>query len=336
MNSEKYIINWLNISIGFLLMMIFVGGVTRLTDSGLSMVSWKPVTGIFPPVNEEQWVDSFDTYKNFPEYKIKNYNISLSDYKYIFIWEYIHRMLGRLIGLLFFIPFSYFLIKGYLSRRLIPRLLFVFILGGFQGFLGWYMVKSGLVQNPHVSHYRLASHLLLAFIILGLVYKIKLSLIMKTKNRILNYNYYKNFINIISTILYFQIIYGAFNAGLKTVNAINTFPFYEGSILPLNLLILKPLYLNFFENHLSVQFIHRYFALIILILVSVFSYKLSFIKNRVNIYTQYFLLIVFLQTMLGVLTLVANAPLFFALSHQTMAAFLIMLSFKIKHMMEYE
>jgi cytochrome c oxidase assembly protein subunit 15 len=159
---------------------------------------------------------------------------------------------------------------------------------------------------------------------------------MKTKNRILNYNYYKNFINIISTILYFQIIYGAFNAGLKSVNAINTFPFYEGSILPLNLLILKPLYLNFFENHLSVQFIHRYFALIILILVSVFSYKLSFIKNRVNIYTQYFLLIVFLQTMLGVLTLVANAPLFFALSHQTMAAFLIMLSFKIKHMMEYE
>ncbi len=336
MNSEKYIINWLNISIGFLLMMIFVGGITRLTDSGLSMVSWKPVTGIFPPMNEEQWFDSFDTYKDFPEYKITNYNISLSDYKYIYIWEYIHRMLGRVIGLLFFIPFSYFLIRGYLSRKLVPKLIFVFILGGLQGFLGWYMVKSGLIDNPHVSHYRLASHLLLAFIILGLVYKIKLSLIMKTKNKIINYNYYKNFINIISIMLYFQIIYGAFNAGLKTVNTMNTFPFYEGSILPANLLILKPLYLNFFENHLSVQFLHRSLAFIILILVSIFSYRLSFIKNKVNIYIQYFLLIVFLQTMLGVLTLVANAPLFFASSHQMLAAFLIMLSFKIKHMLGYE
>ena len=336
MNSEKYIINWLNISIGFLLMMIFVGGITRLTDSGLSMVSWKPVTGIFPPVNEEQWVDSFDTYKDFPEYKVTNYNISISDYKYIYIWEYIHRMLGRLIGLLFFIPFSYFLIKGYLSRKLVPKLIFIFILGGFQGFLGWYMVKSGLIDNPHVSHYRLASHLLLAFIILGLVYKIKLSLIMKTENKILNYNYYKNFINIISAMLYFQIIYGAFNAGLKTVSTINTFPFYEGAILPPDLLILKPLYLNIFENHLSVQFIHRSFAVIILILVSIFSYRLSFIKSKVNIYTQYFLLIVFLQMMLGVLTLVANAPLFFASSHQMMAALLIMLSFKIKHMLGYE
>ena len=252
------------------------------------------------------------------------------------MWEYIHRILGRLIGLLFFIPFLYFLIKGYLSKKLVSRLLFVFILGGFQGFLGWYMVQSGLVDNPNISHYRLASHLLVALIILGLVYKIKLSLIMKTKSKILNYNYYKNFINIISTMLYLQIIYGAFNAGLKTVNTINTFPFYEGSILPENLLLLKPLYLNFFENHLSVQFVHRCFALIILILLSVFSYKLSFIKNRVNIYTQYFLLIVFLQIMLGVLTLVANAPLFFASSHQMMAALLIMLSFKIKHMLGYE
>ena len=336
MNSERYIINWLNISIGFLLMMIFVGGVTRLTDSGLSMVNWKPVTGLFPPVNEEQWIASFEEYKYYPEYEVTNYNISLSDYKYIYIWEYIHRILGRLIGLLFFIPFSFFLIRGYLSKELIPKLLFVFILGGCQGFLGWYMVKSGLVDIPHVSHYRLASHLLLAFIILGLVYKIKLSLIMKTQNRILNYNYYKNFINIIIAMLYLQIIYGAFNAGLKTVNTINTFPFYGADIIPANLLTLRPFYLNFLENHSSIQLIHRYFALIILILVSIFSYKLSFIKHRVNIYIQYFLLIVFSQAMLGVLTLVASAPIIFSSTHQMLAAFLIMLSFKIKHMLGYE
>ena len=253
-----------------------------------------------------------------------------------FWWEWLHRMLGRLIGLLFFIPFSFFFMKGYLSQKLISKLLFIFILGGCQGFLGWYMVKSGLIDNPHVSHYRLASHLLLAFIILGFVYKIKLSLIMKTKNKILNYNYYKNFINIIIAMLYLQVVYGAFNAGLKTVHTINSFPFYNGMIFPHDLLLMKPLYLNFFENNSGVQFAHRYFAMIILILVSVLSYKLSFIKSRVNIYVQYFLLIVFLQAMLGVLTLVADAPIIFASSHQLLAAFLIMLSFKIKHMLGYE
>ena len=193
MQVDKKIIIWLNISIVVLFLMIIIGGITRLTDSGLSMVTWKPVTGILPPIGEYQWKQSFNEYKTYPEYKLINYNISLSDYKYIYFWEYIHRLLGRLIGILFLIPFTFFLYKGLLKKQLIKKLLIVFFMGGFQGFLGWYMVKSGLIDIPHVNHYRLAVHLVIAFLILAYIYNLKLLLESKDITRNFNYKRYSNF-----------------------------------------------------------------------------------------------------------------------------------------------
>ena len=248
MKINKNIINWLNISIAFIIIMIIVGGATRLTNSGLSMVTWKPVTGIIPPITSIQWDESFEEYKEFPQFIKSNPDMKLSDYKYIYYCEYVHRLLGRIIGFLFIIPFSFFLFKGYLNKILIKKLIFVFLIGGIQGFVGWFMVKSGLVDNPNVSHYRLAVHLIIAFFILTYIYNIKLSLMTNTKGKVLNYNYFNIFINIIIGLVFIQIIYGAFNAGLKTVDTINTFPFFGNEIIPSNILSSNNIWNDFFNN----------------------------------------------------------------------------------------
>ena len=256
--------------------------------------------------------------------------MNLSDYKYIYYWEYIHRLLGRLIGFLFIIPFSFFLFKGYLDKILTKKLLFVFFLGGIQGFAGWLMVKSGLVDNPYVSHFRLAMHLVLAFIILSYVYNIKLFLTNDKISKISNYNFFKILINLIVGLVFIQIIYGAFNAGLKTVETVNTFPFFNNEIIPSNILN------NFFNNHYAIQFVHRFSAIIILIFSIIFCFKINLTTNRINYLAQYLLLLVIFQCLVGILTLNAKAPLIFAISHQLLASFLILLIFKIKHHLKYE
>ena len=336
MDVNKNIIHWLNISLFFLLMMISLGGATRLTNSGLSMVIWKPVTGIIPPITSIEWNESFDNYKNFPQFKKTKPEMGLSDYKYIYYWEYMHRLLGRFIGFLFVIPFIFFLSKGYLNKILIKKLIFVFLLGGVQGFIGWFMVRSGLVDNPQVSHYRLAMHLVIAFFILGYIYNIKLSLIANRKSEVLHYNYFNILINIIIGLVFIQIIYGAFNAGLKTVETINTFPFFGNEIIPLDILSSNDTWRVFFENHFAVQLVHRYLALIILILSVHFCLKINLTQNRINYYAQYLMLIVVFQCLLGILTLNAHAPIVFSLSHQLLASVLILLVFKIKHILKFK
>ena len=332
---ENRVIIWLNVSIGFLFLMIIIGGMTRLTDSGLSMVTWKPITGVFPPIGIEQWEKSFNQYKSFPEYKIINYNISLSEYKHIYYWEYLHRLLGRMIGVLFLIPFLYFLYSSYLNKKLIKKLLIVFFMGGFQGFLGWYMVKSGLVDIPHVSHYRLAIHLSMAFFILSYIYNLKLSLIITKLSKDYNYKFYDRFISIILILLFIQIIYGAFNAGLKTVNTVNTFPFYNDFIFPFSNISLSPVWLNFFKNHYGVQFIHRFLGLIIMGLIMIFTYKSNKINNRIKLESQYLIVLVLFQCIVGILTLISNASIVFALLHQFLAILIILFTIKIKHNLKY-
>lgn len=332
---ENRVIIWLNVSIGFLFLMIIIGGMTRLTDSGLSMVTWKPITGVFPPIGIEQWEESFNQYKSFPEYKIINYNISLSEYKHIYYWEYLHRLLGRMIGVLFLIPFLYFLYSSYLNKQLIKKLLIVFFIGGFQGFLGWYMVKSGLVDIPHVSHYRLAIHLSMAFFILSYIYNLKLSLIITKLSKDYNYKFYDRFISIILILLFVQIIYGAFNAGLKTVNTVNTFPFYNDFIFPFSNISLSPVWLNFFKNHYGVQFIHRFLSLIIMVLIMIFTYKSNKINNRIKLESQYLIVLILFQCIVGILTLISNASIVFALLHQFLAILIILFTIKIKHNLKY-
>ena len=330
MNTNKYIIKWLNISLYFLITMIVVGGLTRLTNSGLSIVTWKPITGVIPPITSLEWNESFVEYKKFPQFQKTNQEMNLSDYKYIYYWEYIHRLLGRLIGFLFIIPFSFFLFKGYLDKILTKKLLFIFFLGGIQGFAGWFMVKSGLVDNPYVSHFRLAMHLVLAFIILSYVYSIKLFLTNNKISKISSYNFFNILINLIVGLVFIQIIYGAFNAGLKTVETVNTFPFFNNEIIPSNILN------NFFNNHYAIQFVHRFSAIIILIFSIVFCFKINLTTNRINYLAQYLLLLVIFQCLVGILTLNAKAPLIFAISHQLLASFLILLVLKIKHHLKYE
>lgn len=336
MRVDYKIIVWLNISILFLFLMIFIGGMTRLTDSGLSMVTWKPLTGILPPIGNDQWEESFNQYKSFPEYKIINFNINLKDYKYIYYWEYIHRLLGRLIGFLFIIPFVFFLYTGLLSFKLIKKLLIVFFMGGLQGFLGWYMVKSGLVDIPHVSHYRLAVHLSMAFLILAYIYNLKLYLLFNNNSKIIKYNSYNKYFSTLLFLLFVQVIYGAFNAGLKTVNTINTFPFYNDEIVPISNMNLDPYWLNFLGNHYAVQLIHRYLALIIIVLVGSLIYKINSVTNRIRLESQYLIVLILFQCIIGILTLITNASISFAIFHQFLAIVTILFTIKIKYNLNYK
>ncbi len=335
MNNNHKIIIWLNISIFFLVIMVMIGGITRLTESGLSMVDWKPITGIVPPLNDNQWIDSFNEYKKFPEYKQKNIDMSLSEYKYIYFWEYLHRMMGRFFVFLFLIPFSFFLIKGFLNKKIIKHLLIIFILGGLQGFIGWYMVKSGLVNNPNVSHYRLSLHLFIAFIILSYTYKIKLALVFYNIKKINNYLFYNRLSQLIVFLLFVQVVFGAFNAGLKTVNIISTFPFYNGMLFPISKMSINPFWLNFFENNYGVQLVHRYLAFIIVFLVSYFTYKINLKNSRIKLESQYVLSLILYQCIFGVLTLISNATIVFALIHQLLAVMIILVMIKINHKIKY-
>ncbi len=334
--SDKYLVYWLRISLFITILMILVGGITRLTQSGLSIPYWKPITGIFPPMNLDDWVIEFDEYKSYPEYKKLNYNMSLNEYKKIYYWEFLHRILGRFIGVLFLFPFIYFYYKKYLNQKLINNLLFLFIMGGFQGFMGWYMVKSGLINNPHVSHYRLSIHLVLAFIIIAGIYKTQLSIIHSNKVRILKSKYFNIFINFIISLFFIQIVYGAFTAGLNAGKSWNTFPLMEGRLFPENLFIFKPIYLNFLEHDKLIQFSHRFLGLLLMIFIYIFSFQIKNINEYLNLKSRNLITIVTCQVFLGIITLISKTPIVLASAHQILAVFLLLQLINIKHFLNYE
>ena len=328
-NKNLYINFWLNSCCVLIFIMILVGGATRLTQSGLSMVDWKPVMGIIPPLDESQWNESFEKYKNFPEYqKINQYKkMDLSGYKKIFYWEYAHRILGRIIGLFFIIPFFIFLKKKYLPLKLRKPLLIAIFLVVFQGVLGWFMVKSGLVNNPHVSHYRLASHLLLAFFLFGYTYWIKLSLNSNLRHT-LNNRRISNHINFLILLYFLQVLFGAFIAGTKAGLLWNTFPLMEGKLIPEGLMVLQPFYLNFFENMKMFQFAHRLLAILILVYSGWF-----FINSQEEYYNKYsgMLFMAFIiQLYLGIMTLLFKVPVVLGVIHQGMAALIILILVQLK------
>ena len=337
MKVDKYIISWLNLSIVVVFLMIFIGGITRLTDSGLSMTSWKPITGVLPPLNEVDWQNSFNEYKKFPEYKHYNLNMNLSEYKMIYFWEYIHRLLGRFIGLLFIIPFTLFYFKDYFNKEYLYKFFFLFILGGLQGFMGWYMVKSGLVDNPDISHIRLSMHLLLAMFIISYIYWMKMSLLNKYDVTIKNYHYYNSFINVVIFFVVLQFIYGAFSAGLKAGHFWNEYPFINGSYFPPKILEYEPIWYNFIYNSKTIQIVHRNLAVLVVLLISVFSFLFLSVNKNSTIYNNIISLnlIIFLQFVLGVLTLISGSSIVFALVHQFFAVLTILLILKLKHSLRY-
>ena len=261
--NARWIAGWLGVCAVTILGMILLGGVTRLTESGLSMVDWRPIMGIIPPLTEAQWLETFVAYQQYPEYQKINQGMDLAGFKQIFWFEYLHRVLGRLIGLMYFIPLVIFSLRRMIAPQLLPTLVLLFFLGAAQGLLGWYMVKSGLVDNPHVSHYRLAAHLMLAIVILG--YLFWLILDMADVARLKVTGAVKNGAWLLLMLLGLQLVLGAFVAGLDAGRGFNTWPLMQGQVLADAATMIEPLYLNFVENGVMIQFVHRWLGAALLL-----------------------------------------------------------------------
>ena len=325
--DNKKVIYWLFTGCALIFIMVVVGGITRLTHSGLSIPDYKLISGTIPPINDQQWQEAFELYKQYPEYQKLNININLIEFKGIFFWEWLHRVIGRAIGLVFIIPFLYFLITRQLNKSTIKKTIILLILGGFQGFLGWYMVKSGLVDRPDVSHYRLAAHLTTAFATFAFTLWVALDLIFPIKQAI--NKAYRNLIRISLIILFIQIIYGAFVAGLDAGFIHNYWPMMsEGKFMHETVLIEKtPVYKNFIEGRSGVQFVHRILAFIVVISVVIIylkGKKIAVSSHQLNGLNS-LLLLVGLQSLLGVLTILLQVPLWLGIAHQ-IGAFLLLSS----------
>lgn len=333
---RKQVVTWLTIC-GFLVFcMIIVGGATRLTHSGLSIVEWEPIVGTIPPITNTDWNQVFDEYKGSPEYQLVNFGMSLDEFKVIFWWEYFHRLLGRLIGLVFFLPFLYFLLRRRLNSELTTRLLGIFALGGLQGAMGWYMVASGLVDDPNVSQYRLTAHLGIAFLIFGAITWTTLSVIYPSKTNISIpvKSMYKLSV-IVSFIIFLMVLSGGFVAGLRAGLIYNTFPLMGDRFIPPDLFSLTPLWSNFFENMITVQFDHRIIAYILAVLIPVFWFRLR--RRDVSIRTKnlssLLLWLLIIQIALGVSTLMLHVPTVLGVAHQGVGSLLFITSLAVTQSM---
>jgi heme a synthase len=315
---------WLWSVAAMTLAVLIVGGITRLTQSGLSIVDWQPLMGVIPPLNEAQWVEKFELYRQYPEYRKLRAGMSLDEFKFIFFWEYLHRLLARTIGVVFAVPFAVFAVRGWLTRPLAWRTLGLFALGGMQGVLGWVMVKSGLVDQPSVSHYRLAAHLSLAFIIFGacvwLARELRHDDTRSTADprtrRLLGRG-----LAITGVLLAAQVVWGAFVAGLKAGFLYNTFPLMGGRLVPVFLLQLQPALRNFIENPVTVQWTHRVLGTVLALAVMGFA-ALVF-RAPADAASRRFAAVmtaaILLQYLLGVLTLIYFVPVALGVIHQAAA-----------------
>ena len=329
---KNLVLYWLLTLIFLLITMIVVGGLTRLTDSGLSITKWELFRGVFWPKNFEEWEFYFSQYKEIPQFKLINPNMSLAEFKVIYFWEWFHRILGRAIGLFFIIPFIYFVIKNSLTKEYKFNFLIIFILICSQGVLGWYMVESGLVDLVSVSHYRLSSHLFVAFVILSSLIWILFNFITsKNKKFFMNKSSFFS-IKIFLFLIFFQIIFGAFVSGLDAGRLYQTWPLMNENFFPNDVVINKfSDFLNL-NNQSLVQFFHRTIAYIIFFLIILIGFKV-FKKKPRRLLKPYFLVLffVFLQIILGIYTLTSNLNIYVASLHQISSIFLTILSLNLYH-----
>lgn len=320
---------WLFSGCLLIFVMVIVGGITRLSGSGLSITEWKLIRGTIPPLNEKEWQEEFENYRQIPQYKEQNYHFTLEDFKGIYWWEYIHRLIGRIIGLVFIIPFVIFWMKGMISRSLMPKLLFLFGLGALQGFLGWFMVKSGLTENVRVSHIRLAIHLGMAFITFGFTYWLLQGLnesetknLSKTKS-----DGYRSAL-VLLILVFVQIIYGALVAGTKAGHIYNTFPKMGDEWIASSVwfAIEKDGLTALFNDISVVQFIHRCLAWIIALWI-IGKWIGSFRKSSGLTFQEkhslnFLAFMVTAQFLLGMFTLLYSVPVWLGVIHQAGAFFL--------------
>ncbi|MCC0021351.1 MAG: COX15/CtaA family protein [Nitratireductor sp.] len=315
---------WLYFVCLMLFAMVLVGGATRLTDSGLSITEWKPIHGIIPPLSASDWAEEFAKYRQIPEYEQINKGMSLAEFQFIYWWEWSHRFLGRMIGFVFFIPLVFFWATGRLESRLKPRLLFLLFLGGLQGFIGWWMVKSGLSERVDVSQYRLAIHLTLASLIFAYAFWLARGLAphstkLEPPARL------SLLAPLVLLLVFVQIFMGGLVAGLDAGLASNEWPMMLGSWVPPEISQMSPLWLNWFENPVSVQWNHRLMGYILfsVIVVQWLVARASTAEKPHKRRTMFLFLIVLVQVILGITTVLMSVPLHVALTHQGVAIILL-------------
>ena len=325
MNSNIGILVWISSLTVMVLLLIIIGGLTRLTDSGLSMVDWRPLMGAIPPISLQEWAQTFNNYKLTPEFQIVNSKMTLEEFKVIFLWEWFHRFFARFIGLVFILPLIYFLIKKSLSKNLLTNMSIIFIFGFFQALVGWWMVQSGLKDNPYVSAYLLAFHLTNALIIFSFLFWISLSLFYG-KEKIYNRpKIIKILFHLSLFLIFITIVSGSFMAGTDAGKSFNTFPLMNQKFFPEGYHLIEYGWKNTFENTVAINFNHRWLAIFTFLFISsIVIYLLIFKKKKYNYFSLFLVLITLsLQISLGILTLVYEVPLSYASLHQTNAVLLL-------------
>jgi len=334
-NNNKQVATWLLVCCALVFAMVVLGGVTRLTGSGLSMADWRPVTGVLPPIGDSEWQQVFEIYKETPEFQKKNSHMDVNDFKGIFWLEYLHRLLGRTIGIAFLLPFLFFVWKGYIQKREFPKYTLMFVLGGMQGVLGWYMVKSGLVDNPHVSQYRLTAHLIAAFLIYAYMFWVALSLLFPPRSADRHPWYGKTLA--LTALITVTIISGGFVAGLKAGKIYNTFPKMGEFWIPPDFLALEPAWRNFFDNMATVQFDHRILAITTFALIVAYwaNLRKSELPARVRRGVNALLHTAVLQVALGISTLLLVVPVLLAATHQAVAMLLFTIALYLVHALRF-
>ena len=324
---SKFINYWLISLLLFIGLIVIVGGLTRLTDSGLSITTWDVVKGILPPITKNQWIEAFNLYKQIPQYYLLNENMTMNEFKIIYYWEYIHRILGRILGLLFLIPFLFIYLKKILTKKYNQNFFILFLLILLQGTVGWYMVKSGLVENTTVSHYRLAIHLNLAFILFSAIFWYFLNIKLKENKFFFNLSTKYLVTKIFIFLVFLQITFGAFTSGLDAGQIYQTWPLMNNYIFPDDLSSSSIFSMQIFNEPSFIQFVHRKLAYVIFIYVLVMSFFVFFKKEKYKYNSTYFLLIViFIQLILGVYTLLSGAHILIASLHQISTIFLLISS----------
>ncbi|HEC13973.1 MAG TPA: heme A synthase [Acidiferrobacteraceae bacterium] len=333
--AQRQIVAWLLLCCVLIFSMVVLGGVTRLTRSGLSMVDWHPVMGVVPPLGSAQWQQIFEKYQAFPEYKEINRGMSLGEFKSIYWMEYSHRLLGRLIGIVFLLPLLYFLYRGYIRGHLIPKTIIMFILGGMQGVLGWYMVKSGLVNNPHVSQYRLTAHLITAFAIYAYILWVALGLLSPRRKQAggQDTSGLWRFSVIVTATILVTVVAGGFVAGTKAGYVFNTYPLMNGQWIPQGYMALQPGWRNLFDNIATVQFNHRWLGSIVLVMVlSLWVYARRFLLYpQAGVAMHVLLAMTVVQFSLGILTLLWVVPAPLGVAHQAGALLLFTFALVANH-----
>jgi len=328
-HARRQVAAWLLVCCALVFAMVVVGGVTRLTRSGLSIVEWQPLMGAIPPLTEAHWQELFDKYRQTPEYLQVNKGMSLHEFKGIFWWEYLHRLLGRLIGLVFFVPLLWFMVKRKVEWALVPRLVAIFLLGGVQGAIGWWMVKSGLISDPRVSHVRLSIHLGIAFLIFAAMFWTALGLWAGAPARDPHRRRLAGYGAGLSVLTFVMVLSGALVAGTRAGYAYNTFPLMTGHFFPPEYFMLQPWWDNFLHNMATVQFNHRLIAWLLFFAIPVYWWALrrGAPPPKARLASNLLLVVLALQLALGISTLLLGVPVALGAMHQAgaMVLFALML-----------